>query len=79
MFALYSGKDDFFYSFIERMSNHMKADLKRDDVKHAEMLLKAKKAVSLLRLNVTRNPHRLSYHFMAPTAWINESNGSLTA
>lgn len=42
---------------------------------HKELICKAERAIAGLKGNTMNDPHRLNYHFMAPSSWINDPNG----
>lgn len=45
------------------------------DAHHEARIEKAMQAVSEASMAAAADPHRLSYHFMAPAAWMNDPNG----
>jgi beta-fructofuranosidase len=45
------------------------------DQHHEAMIAKAEQGIATLQQQVSACPHRLSYHFMPPAAWMNDPNG----
>jgi beta-fructofuranosidase len=45
------------------------------DAYHSEFVNKAMKAVTNAAAKAASDPNRLAYHFMSPSAWINDPNG----
>jgi beta-fructofuranosidase len=47
------------------------------ETRHLEAIRKAQESIDLLAVGVSHDPHRLAYHFISPSCWINDPNGMI--